>query len=251
MSISLDQKLSMALDDLPSTHKPTKKTHAGGKAPRSVGGKAARPQKARTNQRNNPLGGAIGGTRIFVGNLDFGVEWQDLKKFCQAAGEVSRADVIERDGRSAGYGIVSFANVAAARRAIKQLDGLQLNGRPVNVRFDREASNDKAAPSKAKAKVASNTRVWVGNLDFGVSWQDLKDFCAGAGEVKRADVVEKDGKSAGFGIVEYATAAAARRATTKLSGLLLKGRPVNIRFDREAPNNNVADSSNRFIIEIY
>lgn len=46
--------------------------------------------------------------------------------------------------------------------------------------------------------------MFVSNLAYEVAWQDLKDHMRQAGNVLRADVfIGYDGRSKGFGIVEY------------------------------------------------
>ena len=44
--------------------------------------------------------------------------------------------------------------------------------------------NDRQMPGDVESR-----RVWVGNLDYRVSWQDLKDHMRSAGEVVRAEVL--------------------------------------------------------------
>ena len=46
--------------------------------------------------------------------------------------------------------------------------------------------------------------VYVGNLSWETSWQDLKDHFRAAGDVSHADVMmEHDGRSKGCGIVSF------------------------------------------------
>ncbi|KAI9068112.1 hypothetical protein FKP32DRAFT_1600740 [Trametes sanguinea] len=55
---------------------------------------------------------------LFVGN------WQDLKDLFRQAGAVQRADVaLGADGRSRGFGTVSFSNEADAERAVRMFNG--------------------------------------------------------------------------------------------------------------------------------
>merc|ERR1712008_4642 len=49
-------------------------------------------------------------------------------------------------------------------------------------------------------------QVYVSNLDFRISWQDLKDHMRRAGNVKFCDVLKDgEGKPTGCGLVEYST----------------------------------------------
>ena len=243
MEISLDRKLGMALDDLPSVRE--------GKAPRREGGgKAQRNERpsGRSN-RHNPVGGgrnAAVGSRVFVGNLDWRVSWQDLKDLGNTVGTVRYADVMQMpDGKSKGCGIIEFASAADAKRAIQRLNDHELNGRPIFVREDREAKGAGTFRGGAGARNNGNgseqgggrggTKVYVGNLPFDTSWQTLKDFMRLAGKVLHADVPQRDdGKPKGFGLVEFENANFARRACETLNGAELDGRPLTVRMDKQA-----------------
>ncbi|KAG2041229.1 hypothetical protein BDR03DRAFT_856733, partial [Suillus americanus] len=83
----------------------------------------------------------VGGTgmkALFVGNLPFHIQWQDLKDLFRAAGAVARADVtVGPDGRSRGFGTVSFVTEDGAERARRMFDGYEFNGRPLKVHYDK------------------------------------------------------------------------------------------------------------------
>ena len=88
--------------------------------------------------------------------------------------------------------------------------------------------------------VADCTRLYVGNLSWEVKWHHLKDYFGTVGHVVRADVEEEGGRSKGWGIVEYSTAAEASEAMTRLNDTELLGRPVHVREDRE-PGGKMGD----------
>ncbi|KAG9066443.1 hypothetical protein KI688_001669 [Linnemannia hyalina] len=78
-------------------------------------------------------------------------------------------------------------------------------------------------------------RVYVGNLSYDVAWTDLKDFMREVGPVAHADVLlGPDGKSKGCGVVEFQTAEDAKTAIRKMNDVVLRGRPVFVREDRES-----------------
>ncbi len=72
---------------------------------------------------------------IYVSNLSFAVQDEDLKEFFAAYGEVSSARVvIDRDtNRSRGFGFVEMPDKAAAEKAIAELDGAMADGRSMRV----------------------------------------------------------------------------------------------------------------------
>jgi hypothetical protein len=82
--------------------------------------------------------GVPGEASVYVGNLSWGVTWQSLKDHFKSAGNVVRANVtIGSDGRSQGWGLVTFSSPLEAQNAITMLNDSHLDGRMVFVREDR------------------------------------------------------------------------------------------------------------------
>jgi len=73
------------------------------------------------------------GIRLIVSGVSRDTSWQDLKDFGRDAGSVSFAD-IDRD--FPGQGILEYLSRDDAERAVKELDGKDLRGRPVRVALD-------------------------------------------------------------------------------------------------------------------
>ncbi|KAG6851292.1 hypothetical protein H0H93_011728 [Arthromyces matolae] len=73
------------------------------------------------------------GIRILVTGVSRDTSWQDLKDFGRDAGSVSFAD-IDRD--VVGQGILEYLSREDADRAVRDLDGKELRGRPVRVTLD-------------------------------------------------------------------------------------------------------------------
>ena len=72
---------------------------------------------------------------IYVSNLSFNVQDEDLKEFFAEYGEVTSAKVItdKFTGRSRGFGFVEMSDDAAAQKAIQELDGATVEGRAIKV----------------------------------------------------------------------------------------------------------------------
>jgi RNA recognition motif-containing protein len=86
-------------------------------------------------------------TSIFVAKLDFGISSDQLRQMFQDYGTVLKATVAtdRETGKSRGFGFVEMANREEAMTAIKQLDGFQVNGRPIAVK-EAEQRGDNRAP---------------------------------------------------------------------------------------------------------
>jgi RNA recognition motif-containing protein len=72
---------------------------------------------------------------IYVSNLSFNVQDEDLKEFFTEYGEVSSAKVItdKFTGKSRGFGFVEMPDNEAAKKAISELDNGVVEGRNIKV----------------------------------------------------------------------------------------------------------------------
>ncbi|GLC43314.1 hypothetical protein PLESTB_001341400 [Pleodorina starrii] len=87
-------------------------------------------------------------------------------------------------------------------------------------------------------------RCFVGNLAWKTSWQDLKDKFREAGNVVYTNVMrDDDGRSKGWGIVEFETPEEALHAIQNLNGAELGGRRILVREDREDRDIKQADGA--------
>ena len=74
------------------------------------------------------------------------------------------------------------------------------------------------------------TKLYVGNLPFQTTSDDLREHFGQAGNVESAQVVEDrmTGRSRGFGFVEMPDASQAQAAIAGLNGTVLGGRTVTV-----------------------
>jgi RNA recognition motif-containing protein len=73
-------------------------------------------------------------------------------------------------------------------------------------------------------------KLYVGNLSFQTSSEDLQELFAQAGTVESASVVEdrETGRSRGFGFVEMASDEEGKAAIEKFNGQEVNGRSLNV-----------------------
>jgi len=90
--------------------------------------------------------------------------------------------------------------------------------------------------------------IYVGNLSFQTSEQDLEAAFSAYGQVERAQLVkDRDtGKSRGFGFVEMTEDAAADRAIEALNGAQLGGRSLTVNEARPREARPSGGGGNRF-----
>jgi len=72
---------------------------------------------------------------IFVGNLSFQTTQEELLATFSKFGNVEQVKIVtDRDsGQPRGFAFVEMTNAQDAQKAIAQLNGAELNGRPLNV----------------------------------------------------------------------------------------------------------------------
>ncbi|HPH73362.1 MAG: RNA-binding protein [Paludibacteraceae bacterium] len=72
---------------------------------------------------------------IFIGSLPFAVKDEALKELFATYGEVSSARVVtdKFTGRSKGFGFVEMEDEVAAKKAIAELNGSEIQGRTIVV----------------------------------------------------------------------------------------------------------------------
>ena len=84
---------------------------------------------------------------IYVSNLSFNVQDEDLKEFFAEYGEVTSAKVImdKMTNQSRGFGFVEMSDETASKKAITELDGATVEGRIIKV---MEAKPKEDRPSR-------------------------------------------------------------------------------------------------------
>jgi len=93
---------------------------------------------------------------IYVSNLGFSVQDEDLREYFEEYGEVTSAKVItdKFTNRSRGFGFVEMSDNTAAEKAIKELNGAVVEGRSISVTVARPREE---SPSNNRRSFSSNS----------------------------------------------------------------------------------------------
>ena len=81
--------------------------------------------------------------KLYVGNISFQLEEQQLEDAFAAFGSVKSVRIItdRETGRSKGFGFVEMETEDQAQECISNLDGKDLNGRNIRVNIARERTD--------------------------------------------------------------------------------------------------------------
>jgi RNA recognition motif-containing protein len=87
-----------------------------------------------------------------------------------------------------------------------------------------------------------STKLYVGNLSFDTSTQDLETMFGASGTVQSTNIIEdrETGRSRGFAFVEMSTEDEAKAAITALDGKEIDGR--NLKVNEAKPREDRASS---------
>jgi RNA recognition motif-containing protein len=180
---------------------------------------------------------------------------QDLAShFKKAPGFVSAEVSASGNGRSRGYGLVEFSSSAAASKAIDAFNESTIGERKVFVRLDRGANvrtdeDDKQRrpagtrrPNPSRSNIAplrvrpedEGRLIYVGNIPWRSSWQDIKDFFKEIGPVIRVDIPlnKATRRSRGFATVLFEKPEDAIAAIQKFNESEMGGRTITVRLDQ-------------------
>ena len=117
---------------------------------------------------------------IFVGNLPFRAEQEDIIELFASFGEVTNCSLpLERDtGRKRGFAFIEMADEATEERAIEGLQGTELMGRPLRI--------NKAEPRGSRGGGGGGYGGGGGERGSGArGWEDRSYGSGGGGEPSR------------------------------------------------------------------
>jgi polyadenylate-binding protein len=181
-----------------------------------------RPCRIMWSQRDPSLRKS-GKGNIFIKNLDKKIDHKSLYDTFSQFGHILSCKIeLDETNESKGYGYIQFQTQEAADRATDKVNGKMLNGKKVYVgafvpRKERMAENSQK----------KYTNVFIKNLDEKVDDEKLKQLFASFGVIKSYIVMkDEQGKSKGFGFVNFETAEDAERAVIELHGQEIDGKAV-------------------------
>lgn len=177
------------------------------------------PQPKETSSRS-PHG-------IWIGNLPFFVTKKDLQAFFTSdtdhpisSDQITRINLPQGPPKpgsqfqNKGFSYVDFASANAVEKALQFSEKL-VGGRRVLIKSSKDFQGRPQAPSTTpESRTPSTKRIFVGNLEFDISKEDLEHHFEICGPIHNVHMAtfEDSGKCKGYGWVEFEQLSSAEAA---------------------------------------
>ncbi|CAO2813396.1 unnamed protein product [Amaranthus hypochondriacus] len=158
---------------------------------------------------------------LYVGDLDPTVTTIDLcKVFCRVGYVTGVRVCYDKLGDSLGYGYVNYSSPLEASKAISELNYTDLKGKPMRIMWcDRNPFQRKTG----------NANLYVKNLAPSITSACLDHIFSKFGTVLSCKVAkDNNGKSKGFGFVQFDDEESAMKALTSLNGTSFEGKAIYV-----------------------
>ena len=168
---------------------------------------------------------------LFVRNIGYDTTQEGLAEYFAKYGDVEESKIVtdKNTGKSRGFGFLKFYEKRSAYNAMKDAENIVVDGRNLQIRYSNDKSSQmKGGNNSAKKGPASEFGVFVGNISYKCTENDLKKFFKDCGKVLDVRIAKKpDGKLKGFAHVDFETKEGMEKAVEK-NGKELQGRALKV-----------------------
>lgn len=169
--------------------------------------------------------------KLFVANISWNVSEEDVYHLFSGIGPVAslKLPIHRPSGRHRGYGFVEMENDLDAQRVVNELNGMQLDNRPLAVNFQDEA---RAHKNQADGAPEPNRKLFVRGIAPTVTEQTLVEMFNGVGTVEsfKIPVDRYTGEQRTYGFAEMSTVDEASKVIEAYHDKELGGEPLQITF---------------------
>ncbi|CDO68079.1 hypothetical protein BN946_scf184788.g10 [Trametes cinnabarina] len=180
------------------------------------------------------------GTTLFVKNLAFSTSTEKFAQVMRHLPDYAFARVQTKPDParpgvrlSMGYGFVGFRTVEAAKRGLKSIDGMVLDGHKLVAKWAGRGAEADGTADKEKVK-AHTTKMIVKNVPFEATKKDIRELFGAHAQLKSVRLPRKfDHRTRGFAFLEFTTRHEAERAYATLRHTHLLGRHLVLEWAEE------------------
>jgi len=181
------------------------------------------------NNTNNPYnfsgGRNVGAPPLYIGDIDTSIREEQLYDFFSKYGHIQYVRIMKdrNSGKSRGFGFVNFQYLKDAENAKSQAQYSKLGRKNIRIMFKRDVR-----------ELPPDANIFVKNLDPNVNVKELHNHFAQVKPVLCAKVAtNSEGKSLGYGYVQFEKKEDADAGFKALNGSKLKENEIQLSFFSE------------------
>jgi polyadenylate-binding protein len=175
-------------------------------------------------------------TNVYIKNINDEYDEAKITEIFEHYGKISSVKIMKaEDGKSKGFGFVSFDTPEEAQGAVDDLNGKDMDGKTVycgraQKKAERQAELKKKfdALKQERMQRYQGVNLYVKNLDDTVDDDRLRKEFAPFGTITSAKVMNEDGRSKGFGFVCFSSPEEATKAVTEMNGRIIVAKPLYV-----------------------
>ncbi|XP_024924392.3 polyadenylate-binding protein 6 isoform X1 [Ziziphus jujuba] len=169
----------------------------------------------------SPADDPVRKSSLYVGDLDPQVTEADLMDTFRCMGPIASVRLCRDSltGDSLRYAYVNFFSFSHASKALNFLNHTELKGKPMRIMWSQRD------PLTRKTGIGN---LFVKNLDPSITSGQLQHMFSNYGTILSCKVAEENGKSKGFGFVQFNSEESALAARDALHDTLVKGKKIYV-----------------------
>eukprot|EP00745_Piridium_sociabile_P021864 TRINITY_DN33781_c0_g1_i7.p1 TRINITY_DN33781_c0_g1~~TRINITY_DN33781_c0_g1_i7.p1 ORF type:complete len:322 (-),score=59.29 TRINITY_DN33781_c0_g1_i7:768-1733(-) len=173
---------------------------------------------------------------VYVKNFADELNDDKLREMFAKFGKIISAKVmISEDGKSRGFGFVSFEEPEGAEKAVETINGSDIGGRVIYCGRAQKRAERQAELKERFEKVNmerinryQGVNLYVKNLDDSIDDERLRKEFANFGTITSAKIMMEGGRSKGFGFVCFSSPEEATKAVTEMNGRIIVAKPLYV-----------------------
>lgn len=178
-------------------------------------------------------------TNVYVKNFSDNLDKEKLEELFSKFGPIlSSVIMTDAEGKSKGFGFVSFERAEDAEVAVNEMNDFEIPGTEMKLTVCRaQKKNERQAELKRKYEAQKAERVqryqgvnlYVKNLDDNVDDATLRQHFESYGKITSAKVMcDEHGRSKGFGFVCFEKPDDATKAVVEMNNKMLGNKPLYV-----------------------
>ncbi|XP_066435111.1 polyadenylate-binding protein 1-like [Eleutherodactylus coqui] len=191
--------------------------------------------KSRTEREPERVARALF-TNLYIKNFGKNMDDEQLKELFSKYGPTLSVKVMtDAIGKSKGFGFVNFEKHEDALRATDEMNGKEVNGKPLYVgraqkKSERQAELRRKFEQLKQARIArcQGINLYIKNLADCIDDKQLKQAFSPYGTITSAKVMMNGKHSKGFGFVCFSSPDEAAKAVTEMNGRIVASKPLYV-----------------------